>query len=481
MCAARRRQSPPSRASARVPAQKPLLVGDDHGPAITVPAETFAPRSQERGWGGFAESFLRTNEQAFRELGIEPQIDASVAGTVVRLIPGAQAGAVPLRSGQTGHVTGGVVVRPRFGWSGVGSVLREVGWHAAPTFSDLPLVPGSGREVPPWVLAGPVLARLAELLENVRRGYRPAREVLTQPRGRVVWPEYLSRSFATGRWHRLPCEFPDLSNDPRLRALVKWCLDRVRRDLAAVGGTDLNALALVAVANRLIESLRDVSMLTPRKGELSSMSTSAALSASAAIRKGLEAMGWVVDERGLGGGREMDGLAWTLGLPALWESYVEAVVRSEAAQSGASVRSARRRETTLPIVWSTSGVRSMSHLAPDFVVRSGTKVQIIDAKYKAHFAELDESGWYRMREDARESHRADFLQALAYASVFDATQTTVTLVYPLRRETFEVLKARGRDVAHAQISYGGRPVRAELRGLPFGAALRAAGEPTTTR
>lgn len=471
MCAARRRAAPPRAASAKVAAQKALLVADDHGAALTVSPEHFAPKTQERGWGSFAESFLRTNEQAFRELGIEPRIDAGVAGTVVRLVPGAQAGAMPLRSGQTGRVTGGIVVRPRFGWSGVGNVLREVGWAASPKFSDLPLVPGSGREVPPWVLAGPVLARLAELLQNSRRGYRPAREMLTRPRGHIVWTEYVARSLATGRWHRLPCEFPDLSNDPHLRALVKWCLDRVRRDLGSVGGTELNALTLVAVADRLIESLRDVPMLMPRKAELNSMSTNAAVTSAVAMQQGLEAMGWVVDERGLGGGREMDGLAWRLGLPELWESYVEAVIRREAAQVGASVRSARRRETTLPIVWSASGVRSMSHLAPDFIVRNGGRLQIVDAKYKAHFAELDESGWYRMRDDVRESHRADFLQALAYASVFDAKETTVTLVYPLRRETFDTLKSRGRDVAHAQISYGGRPVRAELRGLPFGASV----------
>jgi hypothetical protein len=456
----------------RVAAPKPLMIADDHGPALTVSPDHFAPKTQDRGWGAFAETFLRTNDQAFRELQIEPRVEAGATGSVVRLIPGALAGAMPLRSGQTGRVAGGIVVRPRFGWSGVGRVLREVGWHAAPTFSDLPLVPGSGREVPPWVLAGPVLARLAELLRNVRRGYRTAREVLTRPRGHIDWPQYVSRSLATGRWHRLPCEFPDLSNDPHLRSLVKWCLDRVRRDLAIVGGTELNARALVAISDRLIESLRDVPMLLPRKAELDAFSTRAAVNLDVSLRQGLEAMGWVVEERGLGGGREMDGLAWRLSLPELWESYVEAVLRTESARVGANVRTARRRETTLPIIWSTAGVRSMSHLAPDFIVRNGGKLQIVDAKYKAHFAELDESGWYRMRDDARESHRADFLQALAYASVFDAKETIVTLVYPLRRQTFDTLKARGRDVAHAEISYGGRPVRAELRGLPFGGMIQ---------
>jgi len=46
-----------------------------------------------------------------------------------------------------------------------------------------------------------------------------------------------------------------------------------------------------------------------------------------ALRRGIEAIAWIVDERGLGGGNERDGLAWVLPLEKLWESYVESVYR----------------------------------------------------------------------------------------------------------------------------------------------------------
>jgi hypothetical protein len=128
-------------------------------------------------------------------------------------------------------------------------------------------------------------------------------------------------------------------------------------------------------------------------------------------------------------------------------------------------------ETIFPIRWSDSSLRGLSHLIPDFVVRRRDHVRIVDAKYKAHFAELDESGWLRMAEDSREAHRADFHQVLAYASLFDAPQTTVTLVYPLRQSTYDALAARGRAVASADLTFAGRMVRAELRGLPFGSAV----------
>jgi 5-methylcytosine-specific restriction endonuclease McrBC regulatory subunit McrC len=188
------------------------------------------------------------------------------------------------------------------------------------------------------------------------------------------------------------------------------------------------------------------------------------------LRRGLEALGWIVDERGLGGGQEMDGLAWATPLDSLWEHYVEAAVRREASMRGGIVRVGRSRETLVPLDWSDPSHRSMGHLLPDIVVTYRDRIDVIDAKYKAHLAELDEQGWRRFTEDAREGHRADIHQVLAYASLFEAPDVRAILVYPLRQQTWRILRDRNRDVSVADIFSGRRRVRLELRGLPFGAA-----------
>ena len=467
MAVARRRaRGPAIRSPAPVPAGKALYACADHGSPLTLEPERFSVKLREGGWGPYAEPFLRFNEQALAMLDVKATLDAGSQGPRLRLVPGGRTGAVPLRSAQTGHVAAGLVVKPRFGWSGVGSVLSETGWHAAPEFLELPLVPGSGREVPPWVLAGPVLNRLADLLRTLKPGYRSAEEVVRQPRGRILWARYAGESLPRGRWDRVPCRFPDLDVDPRLRRTVRWALERVRRDLVGVGGADPVAMALAALALRLLEQLQDVTALPPRRDEL--RLSLGGRTVSEALRRGLEAIAWIVDERGLGGGRELDGLAWQLPLDRLWEGYVEAVARREAAAVGADVKVARLRETTFPLHWSDPAHRSLGHLAPDIVTRRGRAVHVVDAKYKAHLAELDEAGWHRFSEDAREAHRADVHQVLAYAALFDADEVTATLVYPLRRGTFEALHARGRDVSRADLTYGGRRVLVELRGLPFG-------------
>jgi 5-methylcytosine-specific restriction endonuclease McrBC regulatory subunit McrC len=187
-----------------------------------------------------------------------------------------------------------------------------------------------------------------------------------------------------------------------------------------------------------------------------------------ALRRGIEAIAWIVDERGLGGGNERDGLAWVLPLDKLWESYVESVYRREAADTGGEVRVGRLGETLFPLNWSDPTHRTLGHLVPDMVIRRGRYVQVVDAKYKAHLAEVDDMGWRRFEEETREAHRADLHQILAYASLYEAEEITATLVYPLRYSTYRTLREQHRERSFAELLHGGRRIRLELRGLPFG-------------
>lgn len=191
------------------PRQAPLYHAVDHGPAITLSPELFAPQQRDGGWGPYADAFLRFNQPAFGALDVKAEAHTYTGGFSIRVTPCGKAGAIPLRSAQTGRVVGGLLVSPRFGWSGVGRVLVETGWPALPEFLPLPMVPGSGREVPPWVLAGPVLARLELMLRRMQRGYQQREAVLGSPRGRILCNRYISESLVRGQWHRVPCRFPD--------------------------------------------------------------------------------------------------------------------------------------------------------------------------------------------------------------------------------------------------------------------------------
>jgi hypothetical protein len=457
----------------RAPEAKPLLRATDNGAAVRVNPLLFAPAQRDRGWGAFVEGFIRANEPALARLDCLVDVAGGPDGAVVRIKPGGHTGAVPLRSAQTQAVVGGFVVVPRFEWAGVGRVLQETGWAAGPEFLDLPLVPGSGREIPPWVLAGPVIGRLAELLRTAKRSYRDKVEDLKRPRGRILWAEYTSEKMSAGKWDTLPCRYSDLAADPKLRRWIRWGLERVRTDLVSAGGHERLAMLLAHEATRLLQSIAE-SPLFPARRELESAVGRRDVLLSAAVGRGLQALGWLVDERGLGGGRELDGLAWTLPLDRLWELYVASYVAGVAQISGGQLFVGHKGQTVFPLQWSDPSLRSLGHLTPDLVLRRHDELNVFDAKYKAHFAELDQAGWLRMADDLRDSHRADMHQALAYAALFDAPKITTTLVYPLRASTFEALHARGRDIARAQLFHGGRQLTLELQGLPFGSSVTRA-------
>ncbi len=466
----RRRAGPPTRwRFPPISEGKRLITLVDHGWPQKVAPDSYAPgpNQRSRGWGSHAETFLRFNEEALRALDVRTDIASDGDGVVVNLIPGGRAGAAPLRSIVTGHVAGGVLVKPRFGWAGVGQILRLTGWRSSPYFLSLPLVPGSAREVPPWVLAGPVLSRLASLLRSMYPGYQQAEATLTKPRGRILWQPYLSTSLPRGKWGHLPCQFPDLAVDPELGRHAKWALERLHRSLLATGSSDPVAIGLAAWARHLIESLSDVNAVMPRRDELDRRMLGNRVLGEA-LRQGLEAIAWIVDERGLGGGNERDGVAWALPLDLLWENYVEAAYRQEAALTGGEIRVGRLGQTVFPLEWSDPVHRTLGHLVPDLVIRRGSSIQIVDAKYKAHLAEIDDRGWRQIEEEGREQHRADLHQVLAYASLYEATEITATLVYPLRLSTFISLRERRRDRSFAELFHGGRRVILELRGLPFG-------------
>jgi len=248
---------------------------------------------------------------------------------------------------------------------------------------------------------------------------------------------------------------------------VKWALERVRRELLMMGGSDVVALGLAAVALRLLELLADAVPLMPTRDDLDRRTRGNAL-AGEALRRGIEAIAWVVDQRGLGGGSERDGLAWVMPLPKLWETYVESAYRKEMALMGGVMKVGRLGETVFPLEWSDPTHRTLGHLVPDIVIHRGQSVQVVDAKYKSHLVEIDEADWRRMETEVRDAHRADLHQILAYASLYGAEEVTATLVYPLRYSTYASLHEQHRDRSFAELEHGGRTVHLELRGLPFG-------------
>lgn len=442
-----------------------LYTLSDQSVSSLLSASDFGVAGRDQSWNAHADGFIAANREAFDSLELTTEIVPTANEIGLRLRSGGSIGAIPLRAPDTRKIRGGVVVAPRFGWDGIGRVLQLTGWAARPRVLQMPLVPGSAREVPPWVLAGPVLQRLEELLREMRRGFHFTEEVRESPRGQILWNLYASEQAGRAAFHRIPCRYPDLGRDQLLRSYVRWGVTRVRQSLLPHATADVIARSLVENADSLLYDLRDVGERTPSHRQIEEFSRTGL--PSAILKQGLQALGWVVDERGLAGTTENDGLAWSLPMHELFERWVERIARAWAHEIGAEVRTGRQLQTVVPIEWEAGAHSSMKALVPDVVLRHGDTVYVIDAKYKGHFQELDDTRWMELQEELRNEHRHNIHQILAYAALFDAPNVVAILAYPMHSATWARLSERGGSVTRAQLHASGRSLSLALAGVPI--------------
>ena len=269
---------------------------------------------------------------------------------------------MPLRAPDTHKVTTGLIVKPRFGWDGIGPLLQHIGWEATPRILEMQLVPGSAREVPAWVLAGPILRRLERLLQDMRRSFHVQEEVRQTPRGQILWQRYITNHVVHGALHQLPCRYPDLAYDRLLRAYLRWGFERVYHSLIPYATLDVIARQLAEQAQALILQVQDTTPRVPDRRTLQQILQGVGLPSCYILRNGLQALGWIVDERGLAGEADIDGLAWTLPMHELFERWVGHLVSHWAKTIGGDARAGYRGQTNVPIDWSRRSVDALSSL-----------------------------------------------------------------------------------------------------------------------
>ena len=433
-----------ARGLSSLPAARPLIATTDHGQSAWVNAAMLGVNGD-----GWMEPFLTANRPFLNRLAMTTAIDAR-GELRVRLTPGPRIGAVPLLSPTTHRVVAGLLVAPRFRWSALGAVLGDIGFVLEPSVGGAPMVPGSARSVPTWMLAAPVLRRIEALLRHQKRGFVDREEERCSPRGRVDWSDYATRRLSTGRWSSLRCRFPDPDDDPNLVAAVRWTLKRIRDDLDNY--RDSVPARLLRLRASAIEAL-----IGP--GESRRPSAWDQPDVVGTVAEARQAMGWIAEERGLGGAKSLDGMSWELAIEQVWEAWVDHFISLLAPHCGLIPIPAG--QTTRSLNWRTS-LGSMRRLIPDGGLRGPGRTIWVDAKYKAHLQLLAQKGWSGLSEEVRDRHRADLHQALAYTALDDAALVDSILVYP------QVDVDSSHAPAIATLPAGRRTVRLVLVGLPFG-------------
>ena len=396
-----------------------------------------------------ADQFVNLNHSAFRqlELVVEPHYRNSTVELDIHA--GTCVGAIPLISPTTGRHDYGLVVRPRFDWPGIGPILGATGWRVIPAPLSMPLLPRSERRVPPWVLSTIVLFRLKALLEQLERRFEITSEERSSPRGTIDWGRYLSRQISRARFLDVPCRFPELQKDRDLRAAIRFALEKQLRSLESQRVAGSFVRELIEMCGALISQVIDVGPREPLSTTFQVWQRNTLR--TEIFRRGVQAIEWTAEERGLAGLSDLQGLAWAMSMEQFFEAWVETLMSHVVRRIGGELRSGRERKTVVPLNWNPPYLGSQKSLVPDLVIVRDDTTIIIDAKYKEHWEDMQERRWADLEEALRERHRADLLQVLAYSTTARTSKVLVCLAYPCNEERWLSLRARNLLVHRASL------------------------------
>lgn len=421
-----------------------------------------------------AEDLVRSNRGLFNSLKLQVDVGRVSGEPGLQVEASSRVGAIPLRSPVTGRADFGLVVAPRFEWTGVGDLLASTGFRILPELLPLDELPQSERHVPPWVLASVVLYRLKRLLEATSRRFDIVEEDLLAPRGAVDWQHYAVNRFPYGRALSVPCRYPDLRDDEELRSAIHWTVRRQREALLSAPAGGRVVRELVALCEQLIARLAGSPPKPPSLRLRQAWQRKPAK--VRAFVEGLDAIDWTIDERGLAGLSDLAGLSWRLDMEVFFEAWVETIAVWSASRVGATLRSGRTGQTRVALDWSPRFSGSQRSLIPDVVLERPDVVVVLDAKYKQHAEDIRRLGWLETSEKVRERHRADLLQALAYSTLFEAPRVVTLLVYPCAADAWGELLERDRVLSLARLRTAPRNVEIGLLAVPLGGGVEAAGQ-----
>lgn len=426
-----------------------------------------------------AEQFVSENRRLCNALDVTLERDYDGMDVSLMMQTGSRVGAVPLLSPATAKPDYGLVVQPRFPWAGLGPMLAEMGWRIAPTLLRFPLLRRSERRVPAWVMSLAVLARLKPLLDSLERRFEVVKESRNAPRGAVDWTAYATRSLPSARFLSVPCTFPDLRDDRLLKGAVRYTLEQHLRSLESLKEHGSFVHQLIEMGQELLQRVRMVPAHLPSSGSMIAW-LQRPLRVEHFI-EGIQAIEWTVEQRGLAGLSDLEGIPWTMPMEAFFEAWVETVFQIVARHSGGLLKLGRKRETVHPITWEPPYLGSQKSLVPDMTLEWADTTLIVDAKYKRHWEELEQHPWSRAEEALREQHRNDLFQVLAYANLAKTPRVVACLAYPCSTELWKSLVERGRFIHQAELAIGTRSLHLWLTAIPMLSPAERAARPLTER
>ncbi len=251
-------------------------------------------RNPESILGRLSKQFINENRGILSSYDVEAFSSFDGREVTISFKTGTKIGAIPLLSPTSGKVDFGFIIKPRFQWSGIGPMLSYMGWKVIPKPLKLPIIPGTERKIPSWVLSSIILLRIHNLLGKLDRNFQIKEDDLQAPKGHVNWQKYATQRIPNAKFLSVPCRFPSLENNNELLSAIHYTL---RKQLAGLETQRVAGIMVIKLLELCQEMISKVNKYKPRFPNSRTLKSWYQMPLKSHVfSNGLQAIEWTVDD-----------------------------------------------------------------------------------------------------------------------------------------------------------------------------------------
>lgn len=403
-------------------------------------------KSDKRYLGQTIQKFIDFNRKSFDFLEIEAKVIGTDKQTMITFKTNKYTGAVPLRSPDTGKQIGDFLVSPRFyntnnKFSSLTKLLLLLETSIRPQFFDsIPLSSGDIVKPPLYYEAAKYIESFDKALKSHWRKFKNVSMIRAYPKSTTNWDKYAKNAYDPIKLLEFPCEDNILSVEHCEFSKLRYVFDIARAEIMSASTPSDIRHRLIEKIDTILQNLKGINVTKCRQLTIHF--------SDPLVIKEAKKQANILLEQGFS-----HSYGWRIDVSELFERYIQFIIEKCANVMFAQVY----KNIKISKVKGHLPSWGLSYLEPDILLKKGDRTIVVDAKYKSHYYNMNNSS-----EQLKMSHREDLHQLLAYCS-FDTSNNKIgAIFYPANEISFRELEYKNALSASInKVIYFGLPFDAD--------------------
>lgn len=366
------------------------------------------------------QRFIDLNRRNLDFMGITVHIETIDGKPTLQLSTSKFIGAIPLFSPMSGKIAGDLIVTGRFG-ENAGEIISLLDSSIRPDYSaEFRLALDSQMTPPIFIECCKYIDKYLEADKYKWRKFTNVIKQQHQPSSSTLWGEYILRTAKN------PLDFNMFNN----KCNTLTCDHEEWKQLNYVLTLAIDELSSHNVPIRIRAAFSDkINSLQQklRNSEIAKTDNIKERMSDPLVIKQLKSLAKRILRNKSG-----ENLAWRMDYAVFFERYVQYLFAEVARKKGANTIN----NPHYGIRTSNRPSWALNYLEPDLIVSKASEQYVVDAKYKSHIYNWNESS-----DELKDSFRHDLHQILAYCSFNKMVNKQAILVYPYSDFVLHKMKA----------------------------------------